>query len=175
MLPSVCLIHNEGNKELPSVCLIHNENKMSPQIEALGNFLDVIDFTHFCTFTTRKPISLNSTRRIAEKVAKFVNAGDRSTMFWAAEKFDVREGFHFHALLQSDFSPIEIFNWYFPRYGRCQIIDNAAQERRQSASYYCAKYVTKSVSDYDIYFSKRIKNRSQLDLYRKLNEFDRFV
>lgn len=135
---------------------------MTAQTEALGNFLDVIDFSHFCTFTTRKPVSVGATRRIAENVAKFVGAGSDSTMFWAAEKFDVREGYHFHALLETPHHPLEIFNWYFPRYGRCQVINNTEPERRQAASYYCAKYITKQLADYDIYFSHAIRNRSQL-------------
>jgi len=148
---------------------------MTPQTEALGNFLQIVDFTHFCTFTTAKPISLGSTRRIAQNVARFVDAGNSSTMFWAAEAFDVREGFHFHALLQSPINAMEIFSWYYPRYGRCQIIDNTLPERRQAASYYCAKYITKRLSDYDIYFSKRIAQRGQLSLHGVLNEFDKFL
>ena len=135
---------------------------MTAQVEALGNFLDVIDFSHFCTFTTRKPVSVAATRRIAEKVAKFVDAGRASSMFWAAEKFDVREGFHFHALLSTPLHPLEIFNWYYPRYGRCQIINNTEPERRQAASYYCSKYVTKELADYDVYLSDAIRNRAQL-------------
>lgn len=135
---------------------------MSSELDAIAGFLDTIDFRYFCTFTTSKPISLNSTRRIAENVAKFVDAGRTSTMFWAAEPFDVREGYHFHALLRTPVHSLEIFNWYFPRYGRCQIIDNYQTERGQAASYYIAKYINKKLSDYDIYFEDNIRNRSQI-------------
>lgn len=134
------------------------------QIEALGNFLNCVEFTHFCTFTTRKPITIASTRRIAENVAKYVDAGRSTSMFWAAEKFDVREGYHFHALLETVIPAIDIFDWYYPRYGRCQIIDNRLPDRQQQASYYCAKYVTKQLADYDIYFSETIKKRHQIAL-----------
>jgi hypothetical protein len=132
---------------------------MKPETEALAGFLSSIDFSHFCTFTTRKPVSMAATRRIAENVAQWCGAGDYTTMFWAAEKFDVREGYHFHALLKSPLHPIEIFNWYYPRYGRCQIIHNNDPDRRHSASYYCSKYITKALADYDIYFAQDIKDR----------------
>ena len=159
---------------------------MTPQTETLANFLSAVDFTHFCTFTTRKPVSVGATRRIAENVARFVNAGRDSTMFWAAEKFDTNGGeavvlrypgdkgdkgvvrnvyrYHFHALLQTPHNAIEIFNWYYPRYGRCQIINNADPDMRHRASYYCAKYITKQLADFDIYFSDRLRNRAQITL-----------
>lgn len=148
---------------------------MSPATEALAGFLGAVDFTHFCTFTTRKPISVNSARRIAENVKKFVGAGKQSTMFWAAEKFDTREGFHFHALLQTHYHPIEIFDWYHEKYGRCQIINNTEPDVRQSAAFYCSKYITKELADYDIYFSDRIRNRAQLSLHRNLDQYDKFL
>src|SRR6267142_3663185 len=112
------------------------------QIDALAGFLSALDFTHFCTFTSRKPISVASTRRIAEQVAVFVKAlpprafdirdtypwdaksshiaifsqipaqnlqtfEATSSMFWAAEKFDTREGYHFHALISTPLHAID--------------------------------------------------------------------
>lgn len=125
---------------------------MDQHTEALAGYLDSINFQYFCTFTTRKPVSVASTRKIAERVANFIDAGGQNTMFWAAEKFDVREGFHFHALMKVQWiTPTDVWAWYFPRYGRCQVIDNTEIDRRQSASWYCAKYVTKRLADYDIY------------------------
>lgn len=131
------------------------------QVHAMAGFLDAVDFKYFCTFTTRKPVSLGATRRIAEKVAHYIDAGRTSTMFWAAEPFDVREGYHFHALMRTPYNSMDIFAWYFPRYGRCQIIDNQDPDRRQSASYYCSKYLTKGLADYDLYFDAGIQTRPQ--------------
>lgn len=130
-------------------------------VDAIAGFLDVIDFKYFCTFTTRKPISVGSARRIAEKVGTFIDAGGASTYFWAAEPFDSREGFHFHALMRTPYNKLEIFNWYYSRFGRCQIIDNQEPDRRLAASYYCSKYITKKLSDYDIHFERGIKTRDQ--------------
>jgi hypothetical protein len=82
-------------------------------------------------------------------------------MFWAAEKFDVREGFHFHGLVkihqQHYITPEYIWAWYFPRFGRCQVIDNRDPDRQQSASWYCSKYMVKELADYDLYRPGMIK------------------
>lgn len=121
---------------------------MDHKIEALAGYLDSLDFDYFCTFTTRKPVSVAATRRIAERVAGRFACGIDNSMFWAAEKFDVREGFHFHALMKMKWvTPTDVWGWYFPRYGRCQIKPSDGV----AASVYCAKYVTKKVTDYDIY------------------------
>jgi len=119
----------------------------------LAGFLDAINFTHFCTFTTSLPTSVNGARRIAERVYFFIGGRSASSMFWVAEKFEVRDGFHFHALLRTPLRPIDIWSWYFTRYGRCQIIDNTLPERMLPATYYCSKYIVKKIADYDIYFN----------------------
>lgn len=139
--------------------------------DALSGFLDKISFDYFCTFTTRRPVSVFATRRIAEKVCERVDAGHSSSVFWAAEQFEVRDGFHFHALMK--FPPpmqstgptgkitylesshkMELFDWYFRKYGRCQIIDNREPERQLAASHYISKYVTKRLADYDLRICK---------------------
>jgi len=144
--------------------------------DALAGFLDKISFDYFCTFTTRKPVSLYATRRIAEKVCDRVEAGTQSSVFWAAEEFDVRDGYHFHALMKfpqldqvknknstghvtyldssSKFLKMDLFDWYYKKYGRCQIIDNREPDRQAAASYYISKYVTKRITDYDFQIAK---------------------
>lgn len=146
--------------------------------DALAGFLDNISFDYFCTFTTRKPVSLFATRRIAEKVCSYVSAGHSSSVFWAAEEFDVRDGFHFHALMKFDthfreyretlfggreiigtksfdttMRKQDVFNWYFQKYGRCQLIDNREPDRQLRASHYVSKYITKKITDYDFRIS----------------------
>lgn len=136
----------------------------SKQIELAG-FLDAINFTHFCTFTMSKPTSIGSCRRIAERVYQNIGGRSASSMFWASEKHELTEGagsnrFHFHALLRTPMRPIDIFNWYYPRYGRCQIIDNSDPARMLSASRYVSKYITKEIADYDIYINPQHLNIS---------------
>lgn len=133
--------------------------------EAFAGFLDCISFDYFCTFTTRKPISLLSCRRIAQKVVYRITRFDdlyfrsdpNASIFWAAEKFELRDGYHFHALIKANIDKYQLWDWYFRRYGRCQIIDNREPDRQLAASYYLSKYITKEISDYDLILS--VKHR----------------
>jgi hypothetical protein len=55
--------------------------------------------THVVTISTRYTLTLQSARRLAGRVnAILVKKGIMSTMFWVAEKFDVKDGEHIHAL-----------------------------------------------------------------------------
>lgn len=177
-------IRDFSNEDLKLLLIAveHEDSRRKPKHhdqtkEALAGFLDKISFDYFCTFTTRKPISLFSTRRIAEKVCDQVHAGVHSSVFWCAEDFDVRDGFHFHALMKIDsltsprvyssgprgrlghytfeaYSKLDLFNWYHQKYGRCQIIDNREPDRQMAASHYVSKYVTKRITDYDFRICK---------------------
>lgn len=123
-------------------------------IEALAGFLDCVSFDYFCTFTSRKqPLTLKGARVIAEKVAEKIDAPGTRSMFWAAEKNEVGNSFHFHGLIKGDLDKYHIWDWYFRKYGRVQLIDNREPDRQLAASYYCAKYVSKKIFDYDIYLS----------------------
>lgn len=122
--------------------------------QSIAGFLDKMNFDYFCTFTTRKPVSLFATRRLAEKVCEYVDAPITSSVFWAAEEFDVRDGFHFHALMKTDVNRMAIFDWYFRKYGRADIIDNREPGRQLAASHYVSKYITKRITDYDFQLSK---------------------
>jgi len=121
----------------------------------LAGFLDSLDFNYFATFTTRKPIALKSTRRLAQRVGGHIGAGEVSTYFWCAEEFDVRDGYHFHALIDMPHDPKLISSWYERSYGRCQIITNTKPGIKKAASWYVSKYITKGVTDWDIYFRKK--------------------
>ena len=135
---------------------------MKVQTERLAGFLDCVSFDFFCTFTTRLPISLYSTRKIAERVYKQITnqnlwgaSVDETSYFWCAEPFDVREGYHFHALLKAKIDKMQLYDWFSRKYGICQLIDNREPDRQLAASYYCSKYLTKNLSDYDIYIGKK--------------------
>lgn len=150
--------------------------KTNTNVHALAGFLDTISFDFFCTFTTRKPIGMNTVRRHATVVTdkikngtlflgNYLEADYDMSIFWCAERFDVREGFHWHALLKANIDKYQLFDWYFRRYGRCQIIDNREPDRQLAASYYVSKYVTKELADYDIVLSA--KHRGITEKHRK--------
>lgn len=157
--------------------------------EAFAGFLDTIDFDCFGTFTTRKPVSIASCRKIAERTVNFCGTGN---YFWAAEPFNsgtrdkyelrypdsgdsndqrpirTRLGYHFHTLMSTDMHKMDIFNWYYERYGRCDIQMNNTPEIRKAASWYLTKYITKDLSDYDFRFSDALKRRKQTNFLSKL-------
>jgi hypothetical protein len=76
-------------------------------------------------------------------------------MFWAAEPFDVRDGNHIHALIHTDSSKETLRKWMKERYGRTQVLD---YDPTKGAHSYCAKYITKDLSDYDIIFKNQDGN-----------------
>lgn len=119
-----------------------------------SNYLDSIEWTHWCTFTTRYDLSMKSARRMSETI--FNHLGNKNDlfaridkMFWVAEPFDVKDGFHIHALVQTNLDSKEIYEWTKKRYGRSLVLP---YEKEKGAHSYVAKYITKSLSDYDILF-----------------------
>lgn len=71
-------------------------------------------------------------------------------IFWVAEKFELREGYHLHALMRTDVSGTAIWQWWFRRFGRAEVRDF---DPKLGAAGYVAKYVTKQLADYDVEIS----------------------
>lgn len=84
-----------------------------------------------------------------EKVgARVLREGEK--LFWAAEPFSlgVREGsYHVHALLETRQSAKQVEDWYSKKYGRADV---RRYDSKLGAVGYVAKYMTKTVHDYDI-------------------------
>jgi len=123
-----------------------NLNKQR-DFEAWTEYLEAKPWTMFATFTTSKPISLGSARRLMQKVgAKVLRNGE--CMFWAAERFELgREGYHCHALINTRYSANQIEKWYSAHYGRADV---RRYNPLKGAAGYCAKYMTKKTFDYDM-------------------------
>lgn len=152
--------------------------KKPSQVESLANWFETLDFTHFCTFTTRKPITSKACRRIAHKVEQYIqyNIDPTFAFFWASEPFELSQGevnsnisntenpinkttrYHFHALLRiNDYWGHDIrqllWQWYSKTYGRCEIAPiKKGADYKKAASIYCSKYTMKKKGDFDIYF-----------------------
>jgi len=112
-----------------------------------GEFLDGIEWDYFCTFTTPYELTLKSARRLSGRIAKAVNIPRAGKMFWGAEKFECKDGYHIHALIQSSVPKRVLWAWYKDRYGR-NSISNYDTGRRGSE--YVTKYVAKELSDWDL-------------------------
>lgn len=123
--------------------------------DVFGGFLEQTEWTYWCTFTTKWELTLPSARRMASKIyTKFCGAigqGDlfqleNPAMFWAAEPFDLRNGYHIHALIRTGADAKQIYEWCKEKYGRAQVIKF---QPNKGATSYCGKYITKRLSDYD--------------------------
>lgn len=148
------------------------------QTDAMAQWLAGREWTFFFTFTTRYSASLKATRRVMDRSwTRWKNSSDGSlTTFWVAEKHKHR-GFHVHGLL--DWSGLSarsgsrnelrhawtdcvdgfqkaagkvnsdhgVDGWHRNKVELCDNNDSYTAVR------YCAKYLTKELSDWDVYFS----------------------
>lgn len=126
---------------------------------ALGEWLNDFDWNYWCTFTTQNTMTLNSARRMAMGLDKWLSSSYNWQMFWCAEPFDVKEGHHLHALIKiSDVHGFEKIK------GTWQVVSGAKwnddvkcvnrclieqYDKKLGAGHYVSKYITKTLSDYD--------------------------
>jgi len=137
------------------ICLKEKEELITYQ-RAFSDFLGKYKFETFATFTTKKTLQLTGARRMAENFARHIDAGNSSTMFWAAEPFDSKIGYHFHGLINTygRISNLEMRN-YWSEYKDFGYSDFLKIHRKLGAKdqieNYCSKYITKRLADYDLY------------------------
>lgn len=147
------------------------------------------DFDHFVTFTTKNPTTLQSMRRSLTRFANAFSAGIQYNQarnqfgidfFWAAEPFALQnstlydhvegsqlmdqktERYHAHGLIKDSltFSKKDyIHNWSIHR--QLGYLDVLPISENKSAHYYCAKYIRKNISDYDIRFKQKINDKQE--------------
>lgn len=129
-----------------------------------SEYLEEIPWTYFATFTTPYEMSLRSARRIMDKYhRKMTIEGRDDWIFWAAEKFKLKDGYHLHALIKTEFPWTRENLWLlwqdvsvYPGqkskrddgnvFNRCDV--QKRDFKKKAGSYIC-KYLTKSVSDFD--------------------------
>lgn len=126
---------------------------------SFSDWLSDYKFTTFGTFTTRQPLHLTGARRIARNFGHHIQAGKDSTMFWAAEPFDAREGYHFHALINTygKITNQQMKDYWQDekRFGVGQFLEiRRALGKENTIENYCSKYICKNLADYDIYVAK---------------------
>lgn len=134
----------------------------------LANWLNTLDFNYFCTFTTKYEMTLNSARRVMTKYLDRVKKqGVAPLLFWVAESFELKDGYHTHALLKVN-APENVLpqvwqqlkkDWQTVSIPREQkgsdvyhrvTIDSVDPKR--AGTLYCTKYVTKNFTDYDLIY-----------------------
>jgi len=134
---------------------------------ALADYLSTINWDYWCTFTTAYPLSLSVARRKMERFHNLCNADQAAFLFWVAEPFDCREGFHTHGLLKCNNLLIKEAlwdNWQHACGGKHENKDHRAQFKKynpnqsKAVGRYCAKYITKGHSDYDFLTGEWFRN-----------------
>ena len=129
--------------------------------KAYGEWLSSYeDWTYWATLTTRYELTLKSSRRIAVKFFKELDRAGNTRMFFASEPFDLKEGFHLHALIKV--SDILSFKNIIDTYQVCSGNKHVEKEKwnrvqlekynpKLGAGYYVGKYISKDLSDYDMF------------------------
>lgn len=131
-------------------------------IIAYADWLNSMDWGFYCTLTTRYSMSVKSARRSAERLYSHLqkNIGG-IRLFWVAEPFDAKYGYHIHALIHF-VNPIlydakELIKkaWQVISKGKGgKEYNNTVIQPYKSelgANYYVSKYVLRNNSDFDIY------------------------
>lgn len=153
---------------------VETNNQKSKQ--AWIDYLETIPWTFFITGSTRYELTLKSTRRLMERFYEAIKTDD-SLLFWVAEKFECKDGYHSHGLLKisnkyGSLDPENKFlftnlidHWQLATGNKALSIDqdkitwdkagwNALNLKRfnpgRGAGGYCAKYVFKDNADYDL-------------------------
>lgn len=136
---------------------------MSTKIQEIyGSWLSDYQWTYWATFTTRYQLTLPSARRLMHRLwnnKDFIQAGS-SRFFWCAEPFDTRTGYHTHGLLYvPDVLTKKNVSIIFQH--ACGNLDISTEEWHRvqlqtynpklGAGYYCGKYITKNLADYDMW------------------------
>jgi hypothetical protein len=135
--------------------------------QAWIDYLQALPWTFFITGTTRYPLSLKSNRRLQERFFEALCLRD-SKLFYVAEPFDLRDGYHSHSLFyipanikpwnpESSFLFREIVNtWQWATGNKDLTKENWSRiritkyDRKRGAGGYCGKYIFKENADYDL-------------------------
>ena len=141
-------------------------------LDKYSKFLKAQDWDYFATYTTRGAISLPSARRLMEQYAIHIGCGGtanfsnrmipgkeyqerheipgtgRARLFWAAEPFKLRDSYHLHALVKCDMTREQVDAYWQKKYGFARI---KHYDSKRPGAMYCAKYILKTISDYDLH------------------------
>ena len=73
-------------------------------VNEYGNFLGQTNWTFYCTLSTQNPLSVKSAQRYIERTHEQLqtNYNLETQMYWVAEPFDSKYGFHLHCLVKFD-------------------------------------------------------------------------
>jgi hypothetical protein len=150
--------------------------------KGLADWLNNQDWHLWTTLSTGYELTLPSARRSMIRFHDKVSKTNPCQVFWASEKFDVKDGFHLHTLWKFE---NEIYNretyGQFVKDWRTICKTNSANvysekyKKEMGAHKYISKYITKQITDYD-YFDANSMNRETINNNeQKFNEIGRNI
>ncbi len=137
---------------------------------AYADFLNTMTWDCFCTLSTKYSLTMNQARRAADRLHSFLNTKyGNARIFWVAEPFDSRVGYHIHALVSISPSSIvkdiaEVIKkaWQVvTKGGNGKSYNNTVirpYDSNLGANYYVSKYMLKNNADYDILLENSMAN-----------------
>ena len=141
-----------------------------PQLAKSGlcDWLDSKDWDTWTTLTTKYELTLPGARRSMIRFQRLTDKIAPSSVFWVAEQFDCKDGFHLHSLWNfggaiSNKTNYSLFKeaWKTSANNDKAFCYSERYRKSKGAHSYLAKYITKGITDYD-YFDSRSPNRELL-------------
>jgi hypothetical protein len=124
-------------------------------INAFAMMINQHDWSHWCTFTTRREMTLRGARRFAKNIAlDFCMPTilcNETRFLWAAEPFDVKDGYHIHALIDVPKTWKGLKQIETSKRQRYGVSHFEAYDKRLGANHYIGKYISKELSDWDFH------------------------
>jgi len=123
------------------------------------------EWKRFCTFTTGYQLTMPSARRLANRfflrICDEVFPGEPLRFFYVVEKFECRDSFHLHGLLdypETDrvWDPMKVMTESYQvvsgarKDGGWNRVSFSRYNRSRAAGKYCSKYLMKKFGDYDM-------------------------
>lgn len=150
--------------------------------QAIGDWLDTENWDLWTTLSTGYELTLPAARRSMVRFHDKLSSNNQVKLFWASEKFDVKDGFHVHALLKFSTKIYErsmyrdfVNNWRDVCNTRNANVYSERYKTSMGAHKYISKYITKSITDYD-YFDTNLINRETINNnIQKFNEIGRNI
>jgi len=136
-----------------------------------AQYLDMQPWSLWTTLSTGYELTIPAARRSMIRMYDQCSKIFPCSLFWAAEKFDVKEGYHIHSLWgfdgnvqQRDKYQQFVDNWRLvTQTDKTQSsVYSERYDKSRGAHYYCSKYITKKITDYD-YFHYSMTNREKLN------------
>lgn len=146
----------------------------------LAQWLNNQHWNLWTTLSTGYELTLPAARRSMLRFHDKVSQTNPSKVFWAAEKFDVKDGFHLHTLWKFDnkIHDRETYQQFVNDWRTCCKTNSAnvyskTYKMEMGAHKYISKYITKQVTDYDYFDSKLITMEKPNNNIQKFNEIGR--